>query len=426
MNELSDQPAPTRPGCLSLLMIGVGASAALLGGVGGLVFILVTLLGQKSADPVTTATLGLSMMGLGIGLGGSLAWSGYRAARGLPSPPFKPGRDRLWLFLALWIAAVLLGQGLLTLGWPLTVIFPPLHLVAVAAPAVGMIALIGYGLRQANVLPTRRQVLGQLTFGAFFVTTVSILIEAVVAVVFLFGVGVMLALAPGGMEDIARLTALLDDPTQIQSLDVLTDWLLRPVVILAVVIFLTVVTPVVEELVKGLAVPAGSLVQTRRDPEGKWEWVRPSPAQGWLWGIAAGVGFGLTEGIFNSATNLDMWAAIVLLRVGTMIMHAVTAGLTGLGWARSLETRRPWPLLGRFAVSVGLHSVWNALAVLIFFLSMWTAAGPAVGSRQLITGIGTAIGLFGLATHLAASMVLTVVTTRRVAAAGSPDEVPAA
>jgi hypothetical protein len=36
--------------------------------------------------------------------------------------------------------------------------------------------------------------------------------------------------------------------------------------------------------------------------------------------------------------------------------------MMGLGWHHLFVTRRPWRLLGAYAASVGLHSLWNLAA----------------------------------------------------------------
>jgi RsiW-degrading membrane proteinase PrsW (M82 family) len=149
-----------------------------------------------------------------------------------------------------------------------------------------------------------------------------------------------------------------------------------------------------------------------------------------VWGVAVGTGFAITEGLFNGAANLTFWAGIALLRIGATAMHTTTAGLTGLGWARTLTSRRPlrlssgqafrlslrqaWPLLGGYLASVTLHGLWNGLTVLIVLSSLWTMARPEDSATVVVGGLGVLVGLTGLALLVLGIIVVAIYVTLRV------------
>ncbi len=110
-----------------------------------------------------------------------------------------------------------------------------------------------------------------------------------------------------------------------------------------------------------------------------------------------GAGFAITEGLFNGAASLAFWAGIALLRVGATAMHAMNAGLTGMGWARTLASRRPWPVLMYYLISVSVHGLWNALTVLIAVASLWAASRAGSPAPVMLGGLGMLAGLGGLA-----------------------------
>jgi len=327
-----------------------------------------------------------------------------------PSRPFQPGLRWLWVCLVGLAVALPLGQLVISLQLGAPVVFPPFHLLGVASPAVAVLVLIGWGVRggpkgaQDDTRPTQRQVIAQLTLGAFGATAVSFTLEAIMAVIGLFLIGVVLALTPEGPAQLAELQAILRDPARWQDLSVLARWVLKPGILLAVGVMLVVIAPMIEEGAKSLGVPLLALA-TRR---------RPGSVQGWVWGIAVGVGFAIAEGLFNGAANLSFWAGIALLRIGATAMHAVTAGVTGLGWARTLTSRRLGGVLVGYLVSVTLHGLWNGLTVLMAVSSLWAVTQPANPAGVAMAGLGLLVGLTGLALLTAIIIGVAVYVTLRV------------
>ena len=89
---------------------------------------------------------------------------------------------------------------------------------------------------------------------------------------------------------------------------------------------------------------------------------------GFVYGAAAGLGFGMTENLvyFLSLAGDPAWGSTVVVRTFySAVMHAMCTAILGacVGHARF---RRPvvlgaWTLLG-LSVAIGVHGVWNALA----------------------------------------------------------------
>jgi RsiW-degrading membrane proteinase PrsW (M82 family) len=297
-----------------------------------------------------------------------------------------------------------LGQIILSFGLLAPVTFPLLHVLGMALPPILILILVAWGLKDVDPATTQGQVIGQLTWGAFGTTAIAFSLEAIVAVLGLVLVAVVVALTPGGMAQLTELQALLADPTQLADSETLAHWLLKPGILLPLALLLLVVAPLIEEAAKSLGVPLLSLGSK----------VKPTAAQGWLWGIAAGAGFAITEGLFNSAASLPFWAGIALLRVGATVMHMVTAGLTGLGWARTMASRRPLPFLGSYLASVTLHGLWNGMTVLIVGASLSMMARPGDPARVAGGGLAIVVGLTGLILLAAAIIGVAAYITLRV------------
>jgi RsiW-degrading membrane proteinase PrsW (M82 family) len=395
---------PDRGRWLYTLALVVGLGALVLGPLAGGLFVALSLIGRPVADAVSVTTIGVSMAALGLGLGGALAWVGYQGLRGRPSHPFRPRMKWVWGCLAGIGLTLIIGQVILTfdLSPPLT--FPIFHVLGITIPAILMLVLVAQGLKDAIPAPTQGQVIGQMAWGAFGTTAVAFTLEAITLAVGLVVVVVIVALTPGGLAQLNEFRAVLADPAQLVDPQQLADLLLKPAILIPAAIMLVFFAPLIEEGVKSLGVPLLSLGRGRA----------PSPAQGWLWGSAAGAGFAITEGLFNSAASLPFWAGIALLRVGATAMHMLTAGLTGLGWARTLDSRRPWPLLWGYLASVTLHGLWNGMTVLIVVSSLWMMAQPGDAARMAGGGLAILVGVTGLILLIATIIGVGVYVTLQV------------
>ena len=389
---------------LHILLLVSGLATLVLHPLAGGLFILLSLMGRQVADPLSVTTIGVSLAALGLGFGSVLAWTGYQGLRGRPSRPFHPERGWLWGCLVGLGLVLLFGQIVISFDLLAPVTFPLFHVVAIALPAFVILVLIGWGVRDSVPASTRRQVVGQMALGAFGATAISFTVEAVAVVTEIIFVGTVLVLAPGGLAQLNELQAVLSDPARLQDFQTLADWLLKPWILLPVILLLVVIAPLVEEMAKSIGVPLYALGTGRK----------PSLAQGWLWGIAVGAGFAITEGLFNGAANIPFWAGIALLRVGTTGMHVITAGLTGVGWARTLASRRPGSFLASYLASVTLHSLWNGLTVLLIVSSLWVMIKPEDPLSMAAGGMGIVAGLVGLLLLTLAIIGVAVYVTLRL------------
>jgi RsiW-degrading membrane proteinase PrsW (M82 family) len=384
---VGDQPSAgsDRPFArLGLLALFVGLGVAVLGLLAGGLYIALSLAGRRTPDPLSVTTIGVSMAALGLGVGSALAWVGYAGLRGKVSRLFRPGGWWLAACLVGWVVAVTVGQSLISFDLLAPVTFPLFHVAGLALPAVAILALTG---RVTDRGASQRQVASQVVLGALGVTSVAFMLELAVIVVGAVIVGLLLALTPGGPALLAELRAIVTNPARLRDMQMLSRWLLNPEILVPVIGLVVVVVPLIEEAAKSSGVPLLSLLLRRT----------PTPAQGWVWGVAVGTGFAISEGLFNGAASLAFWAGIALLRVGATAMHATNAGLTGLGWARTLGSRRPWSLLAYYLASVSVHGLWNALTMLIAVASLWTVSRAGDSAAMMLGGLGMLAGLSGLA-----------------------------
>jgi RsiW-degrading membrane proteinase PrsW (M82 family) len=138
-------------------------------------------------------------------------------------------------------------------------------------------------------------------------------------------------------------------PVSVTPLDVagLAD---DPGFIIGVFLALSVVAPLIEEVVKALGLWfARGAIRSHGD--------------GLLLGLAAGLGFGLVESAGNVVNGVGSLFLFVVIwaRVAAMLMHSVTTGLVGAGYARARLTGDRRALWSGLIRAVVLHGAWNAI-----------------------------------------------------------------
>ena len=139
----------------------------------------------------------------------------------------------------------------------------------------------------------------------------------------------------------------------------------RPGVTVTVLLYIAVLVPLVEELLKPIAV---------------WFLLgrRLNPREGFVIGATAGAGYALFENLTIGA-DLDLWIVVVVSRLGTALIHVFASGLVGWGVASAWTEKRYVRLLGSYIAAVSLHGAWNGfniLSVLADFPSIQEQLSP--------------------------------------------------
>ncbi|MFQ5812417.1 MAG: PrsW family glutamic-type intramembrane protease [Anaerolineae bacterium] len=361
-----------------IIVVMAGLSIAFLGLLAGALYLISPFIMGEEID-LLSSTLSVSFAALGLGLGLPLAWQGFR-----PRPA--------WVLVAVFVVAVILGQVVLTFDLLPALIFPPFYILAAVLPPLFFLAFVGRSLAERDV--RWREVILQLSSGAFLATFGAFSSEAVLGLLLMVVVFTLAALTPGGASWFQELSAHLQDPRWFQNPENAYGLLLSPPVLVALGLMVLVIVPLVEEMFKSLGVVIMS-----------YRW--PSKAQSFLWGLAGGAGFALAEGLFSGALSLEDWGGTALLRVGATAMHCLGGGLMGLGWYYLFATRRPWRLLGAYAASASLHSLWNAAALGMIVVSS-SAGASAADEVGLALGGLVALALTAFLSLLAFLAILVI------------------
>lgn len=148
-------------------------------------------------------------------------------------------------------------------------------------------------------------------------------------------------------------TQLMVDPNNMNAVMEQFGSLLQDPAVLAAIFFaLSIVTPLVEELLKPLAL---------------WFFIKRewTEAEGFSAGLVCGAAFALVESVTAVASlPQENWTALLIARIGTGLLHILTTGLTGWALVSAWKNGNYKRLGVTYLISMLLHGVWNFFALL--------------------------------------------------------------
>ena len=298
--------------------------------------------------------------------------------------PANPRILRIWqgiVLVVVWLAAAV-GAGLLVDKPVAKWITPLLYVLAIGIPVYFFVRLAAGGLH----LGSEERLWGVLAAGIGLGITPAIVIELLAAFVALVGVGVYVGLHPEQLAAFEQLARELQTTNDLQQLmRVVAPWATSPLVVLGALAFFSVLSPVVEETAKSLAVWS---VFDRLS----------SPAQGFAAGALSGAAFGMVESLLVSATPESNWTSTLLVRGASTMMHIMAASLAGWGIGQFRATHNAGRMIVLYLAAMVLHGLWNAAVVMIAFGGLRTAApssGPdVIGVLIVVAGGALLLLLF--------------------------------
>jgi len=312
-----------------------------------------------------------------------------RAYRGKNAPTWldlqgQPtvGKVILWSIL-LWPLAILAGWQVAGSPALARFLLGPINLLVAGLPVLWIFNLAQWKLKGGSPLRKWRIFSFSLT-----VTPVIIMVlEVVTAVMLLGGVGLWWS-ARGALDPELQqtLTDLMDQISRggedldafVQSLEPL---LLQPAVIAWGLAVFAGVMPVIEEVIKPLALWALA---------GK----RINEAEGFVGGLLTGAGFALLENVlfFSTATGVDEWLFLAIGRAGTGVLHMLASGLVGWGLAKMWLNGKWFQQALAIISAILLHGLWNALSLASGILPFATVQEEITLAQALLAYLPT-IGL---------------------------------
>ena len=265
--------------------------------------------------------------------------------------------------LVLWPVVLIAGNSL-AIATGASIVLPFLQLLAVGLPIWWLLETGQRGLSTGS----SQRTWGMASFSllvspltALIIETIAMIIVAVLAFV-LIG-----SQQPQLFDELSRLMTQYSaglDPIMLEQVS--RELLAQPGAVLLLLILFSGIAPMVEELIKPLAL-----------------WViavrKPTPAQGFVCGLICGAAFALLEslGIASSSTG-DVWLLNMLQRSGTGLLHITTCGLMGWGLASAWSEQKYLRSGLAFCGAVLLHGTWNAFGLLMGFIPY---LGPVVSAQ---------------------------------------------
>jgi hypothetical protein len=298
------------------------------------------------------------------------------------------------LLLVLVLPASLVIGSLVSSSVPGTAaVLPLMHVFAIGIPLLWLAAIALRGLPTGSL----QRAWGVFSAGLVLGPSIIITLEMIAFVVFALAAGFIISRDPASMAQLeALVTALRNTTSSDQLFALITPVITQPGIAVTVLIFMAVVVPLIEETFK----PIGLYLLFGR---------KMTPAEGFTAGLLSGAGFGLFESLMLTSAG-DSWLAVVAARAGTGAVHMLTTALTGYGLVSALSERRYLRLAVCYLGAVTLHSVWNALAVIVAGAGLLQTTGDLAQPWQILL-VASPLVLTGLA---ALCFVLLILLNRRL------------
>ena len=366
-----------------LFYLGIGFVMAF----SGLLGIANSVDSAEAAQPI--------LLGVMFGLIGFLlvpgAWILFRNMTGRLEPdrearlPFA-----LWhipIILIIWAIGLLAGQWAVDAPSPAWMLLPMLIPLSVFPPIWLMLGLAGRGY---DFRPRWRN-WNALTIGATLGPFLILITEVIVLAVLLVVVILFIVSQPEMTAKLELLsTRMRFAQTEQELLAVMGPLAASPAFIGVVLLAVSILVPLIEELLKPLAV---------------WLFARQlnTRLDGFVLGAICGAAYAIFEtGGISPAAGGD-WLTLLGARGGTSLLHVATSAWMGSAIVPAMRERKILQLLGVFAMSILLHGTWNAFSI---FNGLGPAAiGQPGGEWIVAAGRFSVYGLGALATLFLALII---------------------
>lgn len=339
------------------------------------------------------------------------------------------GKSSRKLFLAasagmlLWTLVVIFFEPVETseLAW---LFLPPLVLLVAVLPLWWYVETG----RRGFLPDSPAQTWGIASFSLVITLPVILTFELLLFGLLVVAGGVYLGMQPDFNQQLSLLERMTQDPNLDPQIftDLIVGFLQKPGVIFGVLGVTAGIIPLLEELLKPLAL---------------WLFAvdRLTPREGFLAGMLSGACFALWENLTAiSAAGDGSGTEILIARVGTGLLHIITTGMVGWGMTSFWQSRGYlWRMIGTYLLAVALHGLWNANSIISGYAPILQLPAESVQWAQFIeTGaIGILVTLiivnFGLLLYANARLrksqlvetvvpALTVLPLRSDLTAGAP------
>ena len=396
---------PSRSLTIAQLVISIIDIILALGSVIALAFVLITSLDKDLSSPENTQLINILFVIVAVIF--LTIPSLVSSIRYLTGKPPRPAVRRKLLYASLAILLVpllILLESRLPANPAASWISAIISVLTVLIPIWWFLEI---GRNRLAAGSAQRQ-WGLSTFSIFITLPVIILVEIIVLGIGLVFAALWLVQQPEFAPFINQFSGQF--PPDLQSLENLSfdflPLLSRPEVIAALLAAVVLVVPMLEELLKPLAL---WLLHKRG----------LTPAEGFTAGLICGAAFALIESLFSvSAVMPGDWLYTVTGRLGTGLLHIFTAGLNGWALASTWRDGRHMRVALTYILTVLIHGVWNFFAVM---MGLQTITGLPVSGFSALAGAASWV-LLGMALFMLIALFL---FNRHLRSATTPPPLPA-
>jgi RsiW-degrading membrane proteinase PrsW (M82 family) len=286
-------------------------------------------------------------------------WISLNGLRNKPAPAWLDGQ-RPWLRWVL-LAAIVIWPLMIGLGWLVSgrpglavYLLGPINILVAGIPVVWVYALAQRKLKAGSIGRKWRVFGFSLTLGPVMIVLAEVIVLAILGVLVVGLVIVLASINPALSQQLETLSEQLSSTQDADAiLQIIEPYLRRPVVIFGLLAVMSGFVPLIEEILKPLALWS----MAGRDL---------SDQEGFVAGLLSGAGFALMENLlyFTNVASAEDWLFMVIGRAGTGVLHMFGSGLVGLALVRAWRNGK-WSTLGWMTVlAVVFHGLWNAFALL--------------------------------------------------------------
>lgn len=270
--------------------------------------------------------------------------------------------------LAAWGGIVFLVEYLIRQNTGHVVI--PILLILAAALPIWWFVEFG---RRKLLHGTTMQTWGAVSVGTSLTILGAMLVEFILIFALVIVGLILLSGDPKLINDLSQLAQQFQsNPNLQQTQQLLSTALQNPIVIVLVLVFMSLLVPIVEELAK----PLGVYIFGGR---------HLTPGQGFVMGLVCGACFGFMETMLLLTTSVQQGVyEVILVRVATGLLHTTNAGLTSWGFVSARFDKKPGRWFLCLLAAFFLHGTWNAFGALVgvspFLTQNFTLSFPAAAS----------------------------------------------
>jgi len=419
--QLQDPPEKKQFHWPSLLvMLNAGMGVLFFSGIAAITFFsgLFALFNREAGPEDLTITF--SYTAAGLLLGALLLPSIVLAFKRLSGRPAlsTPGWDQLFGLLhprrLLWFYPLILLAGAWLNSQPAAnwLIMPIINLLALGVPIA---ILLWAGTRRLTPGSAQRK---WSIFGIGITTTplLIILLEFFFMITGFFVVAFVLSLFfQDTVTNINELLFAITGMANSQEIPVVqvAELLREPIILTIILLFVSVLIPVLEELIK----PAAMLLL----------WKTPlTPQDGWRLGLLSGAGFALIESLGNTTVG-EGWVFLILGRAGASALHMFNTGLISYTVLLSREKKRVLPVLLALLGAILIHGLWNGITIFATVSSLETSTvlsgvwPPGFMILLALITLGLVGGILAVNRHLYQKEMQTATATASESILPEPD-----